>query len=259
MASPRIALLVNDSYFAHRVASGVLDEHGDDVALVILSNRTTGSAKRIGSVFRKASVRYFAYRSLLQVAGWLPKGRRRTVRRRARGMGIPTLESSDVNADANLIRNSGASLGIAVNFDQILRGETLENFSHGVINFHASRLPDDRGISPALWAFARGDEEIWYSIYRMDEGLDTGPLYEQASVAVEPGETAFSMYGRVCDVGGQETARVTRAVLDDGLEPRTQTGDPSEAHSWPDKEFARMLRENRRRLIRFGEALRLFF
>jgi methionyl-tRNA formyltransferase len=142
------------------------------------------------------------------------------------------------------------TVGVALNFDQILSAEVLNAFASGVINCHASRLPRDRGISPALWAFARGDPSIWVSIYRMDSGLDTGPLLEQFEVELTADDTAFSAYKRVCERGGEKLAEAVDACLHGRAKTTPQEGMRSRALSWPDHEFDAALRTSKRRLLR---------
>jgi methionyl-tRNA formyltransferase len=150
-----------------------------------------------------------------------------------------------------LLRAFDADVAVAVNFDQILRRDTLAVFPHGVINAHASKLPADRGVSPALWAFARGDNEIWVTLYRMDEGLDTGPIYIQFSVPVKSDDTAVTMYRRVCSEAGLQLADLLGEIEQRQAVP--QLGPHSVPHSWPDRSFDHLLQRTRRRLIRLSD------
>ncbi len=47
----------------------------------------------------------------------------------------------------------------------------------GCINLHASLLPRWRGAAPIERALLAGDTETGISIFQMEEGLDTGPVY----------------------------------------------------------------------------------
>lgn len=49
----------------------------------------------------------------------------------------------------------------------------------GVINIHSSLLPKYRGPAPVLWAIRNGDPEIGFTVHRMDEDFDTGPILAQ--------------------------------------------------------------------------------
>jgi methionyl-tRNA formyltransferase len=49
----------------------------------------------------------------------------------------------------------------------------------GFINIHSSVLPKYRGPAPVLWAIRNGDPEIGFTVHRMDEDFDTGPILVQ--------------------------------------------------------------------------------
>jgi methionyl-tRNA formyltransferase len=142
---------------------------------------------------------------------------------------------------------------VAINFDQILHKKTLSLLQYGVLNAHASKLPADRGISPALWAFARGDPEVWVSLYKMDSGLDTGPIYEQFPVKVEDRDSAFSLYRKVCLQSGEHMARLLKDVI--GCRPFLQanSGKVEKPHSWPDDQFSSLLQRNGRQLMKWRD------
>jgi folate-dependent phosphoribosylglycinamide formyltransferase PurN len=240
MAKRRVVLLVNDSPFAAIMAAPLIQTH--EVVGVVLSRATVRSVRRLFAVVRRASWRYLVYRALVQCS-------RRRVATLAQRAGISVWPSANINepGERTRLRDIEAEVAVAINFDQILRAETLAVFARGVLNAHASRLPADRGVSPALWAFARGDAEIWVTLYRMDAGLDTGPIYEQFAVALNPGETAFTMYGRVCAEAGTRLAALLASL--ELREPAAQIGPRTAPHPVPDRTFDAMLRRSGRSLI----------
>jgi methionyl-tRNA formyltransferase len=65
---------------------------------------------------------------------------------------------------------------------------------HGAICFHPSLLPRHRGASAINWAIIMGDARTGLSIFRPDEGIDTGPVLLQKSVDIGPDDTAGSLY-----------------------------------------------------------------
>lgn len=67
----------------------------------------------------------------------------------------------------------------------------------GFTGLHFSKLPKDRGGAPLVWALLRGDREVWYSIFDIQEGMDDGPLWKQGQVPVSPGEPIGSVLPRL--------------------------------------------------------------
>jgi methionyl-tRNA formyltransferase len=224
----------------------------------VLSTRTKSNATRLTDVVRKASWRYLWYRSVVELAGRVP-WRRWSVQKRANELGIRTISCGNADELSRAIEKAtnDRSLGIAINFDQVLRAAHLDRFSLGVVNCHASKLPRDRGISPALWAFARGDSTLWVTLYRVDPGLDTGPIYEQFEVPVQKSDSAFSAYERVCMMGGERLSRLATGILEGTAVTRAQEGPLDAPLSWPDERFSASLAASRRKLLKMRDLLRL--
>ena len=59
----------------------------------------------------------------------------------------------------------------------------------GSINVHASLLPRYRGAAPIAWALIRGERETGITTFRMDAGMDTGPVLLQWATPIDPEET----------------------------------------------------------------------
>jgi methionyl-tRNA formyltransferase len=55
----------------------------------------------------------------------------------------------------------------------------------GAINLHPALLPRYRGPAAIEWAFRNGDTEVGFTVHRMAEELDTGPILAQARIPVE--------------------------------------------------------------------------
>jgi len=56
----------------------------------------------------------------------------------------------------------------------------------GCINLHASLLPKYRGAAPIQWAVAMGDAFTGNTTMLLEEGLDTGPILLQQTLAIAP-------------------------------------------------------------------------
>jgi methionyl-tRNA formyltransferase len=95
------------------------------------------------------------------------------------------------------IASASADVLVVVAYGKILTRETLSAAPHGAVNLHFSLLPALRGAAPVQWALARGETTTGVTTFRIDEGLDTGDVLRQRSVAIEPGEHAPALLGRL--------------------------------------------------------------
>ena len=82
----------------------------------------------------------------------------------------------------------------------------------GCINIHASLLPRWRGASPIQRAIEAGDETTGISIMAMDEGLDTGGVYQKEEKVITPEITAGMLHDSLATMGGDLIVKVLKKV-----------------------------------------------
>jgi len=58
----------------------------------------------------------------------------------------------------------------------IIQKEVLDSVPHGFIGVHYSGLPRYRGWAPAVWQMINGEKSIWYSVFYLSKGMDSGDL-----------------------------------------------------------------------------------
>ena len=92
----------------------------------------------------------------------------------------------------------------------ILPREILCSPKFGCINVHASILPRWRGAAPIERAILAGDQTTGISIMQMEEGLDTGPVYESSSTDIIPGESVSGLEARLAFMGSDLLHKVIR-------------------------------------------------
>jgi methionyl-tRNA formyltransferase len=91
---------------------------------------------------------------------------------------------------------------VVVAFGQILPKEILELPKYECINVHGSILPKLRGASPIHHAILNGEEKTGISIMKMEEGLDTGPIYSVEETYVNDKDISF-LYDELANMGGK--------------------------------------------------------
>jgi methionyl-tRNA formyltransferase len=76
-------------------------------------------------------------------------------------------------------------------------------------------------------AILAGDRETGASTMRMEQGLDTGPVYLERRVAIGERETAGELSARLAGIGGELLVETLRGLEAGTLTPRPQEGEPS--------------------------------
>ena len=108
----------------------------------------------------------------------------------------------------------GAELNVLAFVTAILPAEIVEHPEHGSLCFHPSLLPKFRGGNALAWQIIAGETESGVTVFRPDAGVDTGPIVVQKSgVAIEPGDTAGSLYfKKLYPLGVEALAEAVDAV-----------------------------------------------
>jgi methionyl-tRNA formyltransferase len=94
----------------------------------------------------------------------------------------------------------------------------------GWVNLHFSVLPSWRGAAPAQHALLAGDDITGASTFRLEEGLDTGPVFGVLTTSIGVRETAGELLDRLAVDGAQ----LLLSTLD-GIEDGTVVAVPQPA------------------------------
>jgi len=96
----------------------------------------------------------------------------------------------------------GADLFVVVAF-RILPREIFTMPAYGTINIHASLLPKYRGPAPIQRAIEAGETKSGVTIFRIDEGIDTGNILLQKEADIGQKETTPQLYERLSMLGAE--------------------------------------------------------
>ncbi len=96
---------------------------------------------------------------------------------------------------------------------------------HGWVNLHFSLLPAWRGASPVQAAIRAGDDITGASTFRLEEGMDTGPVYGIVTEAIRPQDTAGDLLDRLASSGADLLVATIDGIADGTLQARPQSPD----------------------------------
>ena len=71
-------------------------------------------------------------------------------------------------------------LVITVAYGRLIKKAELQIPKYGWLNIHFSLLPRWRGAAPVQYAILNGDQDTGVTVFKLDEGMDTGPIYSQS-------------------------------------------------------------------------------
>ncbi|NND47271.1 MAG: methionyl-tRNA formyltransferase [Woeseiaceae bacterium] len=147
------------------------------------------------------------------------RGKRMTespVKRFATEHGIPVMQPTTLREEriAAELRALEPDVMIVAAYGLILPQNVLDIPARGCLNVHASLLPRWRGAAPIQASILAGDETTGISLMSMTAGLDCGPVFASASLAIEAAETAGELHDRLAKMGGEMLAAKLADILE---------------------------------------------
>jgi methionyl-tRNA formyltransferase len=80
------------------------------------------------------------------------------------------------------------------------------------LNIHASLLPEYRGAAPIHWQIINGETTSGISLIRMNESMDQGDIISQASIPIEPSETALSLENKLSKLACSQILKTLKII-----------------------------------------------
>jgi methionyl-tRNA formyltransferase len=154
------------------------------------------------------------------------------VKRVAMELGLPIVQPARLHSDdAQLVATLTTLEGwqpdvvVVVAYGLLLPQAILRLPRYGCLNIHASLLPRWRGAAPIQRAILAGDRTTGVCIMQMNQGLDTGDIWRQASIDISPMATAASLYEQLANIGAQQILLALDDVASGTRQPVPQASD----------------------------------
>ena len=135
--------------------------------------------------------------------------------------GINVLKPEGRDSLKDLIKTLNPEIVITIAYGQIIPEDFLNLPKYGWINVHFSSLPRWRGAAPVQWAILSADKETGVTIFQLDKGMDTGPVYLSESVSIERYETTEMLLTRLSNIGA-DLAIQSLSKIQTGIKPVAQ-------------------------------------
>lgn len=115
--------------------------------------------------------------------------------------GIDVLDTQNINSPESVywLLNKSPDVIFCFGWSQLIKSEILNLPKMGVIGFHPSLLPQNRGRHPIIWALVLGLKETGSTFFFMDEGADSGDILSQKKVSVYHSDDAQTLYNRIIE------------------------------------------------------------
>lgn len=112
-------------------------------------------------------------------------------------------------------------LVITIGYGLLMPDFLLGQPKYGFINLHFSLLPKLRGAAPAQRAIINGETETGISVFQLDAGMDTGPIYLKIEHEIKPNTTAGELLKELSLLGPSAIGETLKAI-ESGVAPKPQ-------------------------------------
>lgn len=148
----------------------------------------------------------------------------------ATSLGVPVLKSNRMDATVeHQLLECRPELGVVVAFGALLPQRILDIPEHGWLNIHFSLLPKWRGAAPVQHALMSGDAQTGVSIFQLDAGLDTGPVYARSGIDLPEGVSAGELLAQLAELSVPLLLNLLPKIAEKSAEPVAQVGEASYA------------------------------
>lgn len=141
-----------------------------------------------------------------------------------------------------------------IGWSQIAKKEVLDAPKKGCIGMHPTLLPVGRGRAAIPWAILKGLKQTGVTMFKLDEGVDTGEIIGQGTIDIDENTTATELYKKVDDMHITLISKYWDDIVNDSITLTRQ--DDSKATEWPGRKpedgeiFNNMTMDEADRLVR---------
>ena len=139
---------------------------------------------------------------------------------------IPVLKPE--SSDELLGKIEHLELVLTIGYGVLLPESILSLPKKGFLNLHFSLLPAYRGAAPAQRALHNGEEITGVTVFQLDKGMDTGPIFAQESIPIDPSWRSFELLGHLASLG-PEVVKRSLEMIESGQSSHAQVGVASSA------------------------------
>ncbi|SHI73100.1 methionyl-tRNA formyltransferase [Dethiosulfatibacter aminovorans DSM 17477] len=146
------------------------------------------------------------------------------VKESAEKLGLEIFQPDNINSEESMkvLKSYDVDFIVVTAYGQILKKEILEIPKFDCLNIHASLLPKYRGAAPINWAIINGEKKTGITIMKIEEGLDSGPMYLKKEMDLNEEITAGNLHDRLMVMGAEMIVEAIKGIADKRLVPEEQ-------------------------------------
>jgi methionyl-tRNA formyltransferase len=138
--------------------------------------------------------------------------------------GLNVAKPADTSELNRHLLSAQPQLIVTIAYGRIIPVELLHGPRFGWVNIHFSLLPKYRGAAPVQWALMNGEKTIGFTIFKLDKGMDTGPIYISKEIAIKDGDTTDSLLKELTRLASRDLLELIKVIGKTRTTPQPLTG-----------------------------------
>jgi methionyl-tRNA formyltransferase len=114
-----------------------------------------------------------------------------------------------------------ADIVLVVAYGQLIPQVLLDIPKHGWVNIHFSHLPEARGAAPVQRLIQSGAQSIGFTLFQMESGMDTGPIFYKSDPIPISGLTTGEVWEELAEQASGSIVKLLNDI-DEGVKPTPQ-------------------------------------
>lgn len=138
--------------------------------------------------------------------------------------GLNVAKPADTSELNRHLLSAQPQLIVTIAYGRIIPVELLHGPRFGWVNVHFSLLPKYRGAAPVQWALINGEKKTGFTIFKLDKGMDTGPIYVSKEVPIKDGDTTDSLLKELTHLAAIDLLELVKGIGKTRATPQPLTG-----------------------------------
>lgn len=135
---------------------------------------------------------------------------------------LPVHQPRNSDDLVELLQNNPVDLVLTVAYGVLIKAQALGIPKYGWLNAHYSMLPRWRGAAPVQYALMHGDHSVGLSIFRLNEGMDTGPIFVCEELPISSEDDTTSLLEKLSRIGADNIVGLLNRIAS-GVLPAPQS------------------------------------
>ncbi len=146
--------------------------------------------------------------------------------------GIPSFYVNDINSieTLNWIRRKSPDVIFCFGWSKLIKQDLLDSAPLGVVGFHPTALPANRGRHPIIWALVLGLKKTASTFFFMDAGVDSGDILSQQEILITEQDNARTLYNKIIKIALTQIAEFMPSLANGSFHRIKQNGQL--ANTW---------------------------